>query len=313
LPNFCPDCGTKLATPNPNFCPNCGKVLGQKKVDKQKSSPPQACAPSVHELGTKLEKCVEEILIGMGFQTEWRQRIRGTSGVLHEIDVVAKKGKTFWAVECKNWKCPVGKELIGGFHSKLQDLGSNWNGIFVSYQGFTEPAEEYAEQFNIKRWDTDHLKEEWLAVSIGRAEYATIGKKITVKNALPLRVDFSQASKINLLNGNKTSASGLLSYTPYYSVDYSYHAAFKDPTREKHTFNDSGKVFVNALDCSVLNPPLRSTSTLKRTLNLVLSKDARQNAKRTTINCLKTFLMGFQTRNMNWQEKNNILSEFWSQ
>jgi len=170
---------------------------------------------SIHELGTKLEECVETILVGMGFQTERRKRIKGKiSGVLHEIDVIARKGDICWAVECKNLKSRVGKELIQKFHSTLQDLGPKWNGIFISYKGFTQPAEEYAEHFNIKRWDPERLKEEWFAVSIGRAEYATLGKKKTVKNALPLNFNFSQATKLTLLNKDKIRATGMLSYTP---------------------------------------------------------------------------------------------------
>jgi len=238
---------------------------------------------SIHELGTKLEECVETILVGMGFQTERRKKIKGkSSGVLHEIDVIARKGDICWAVECKNLKSRVGKEPMQKFHSTLQDLGPKWNGIFISYNGFTQPAEEYAEHFNIKRWDPERLKEEWFAVSIGRAEYATLGKKKTVKNALPLNFNFSQATKLSLRNKDRIMASGMLSYTPYYAIDYSYHARFKDPTKQSYTFKDSGKVLVNALDCSVLNPSTKRSSTVTRALKLVISKEARQVAKRTT-------------------------------
>jgi hypothetical protein len=284
LPNFCPDCGKKLESPNPNFCPNCGKALVPPEI--RKKAPPEMrtdTKTSIHELGTKLEECVEIILKkGMGFQTERRKKIKGkVSGVLHEIDVIARKGDICWAVECKNLKSRVGKELIQKFHSTLQDLGPKWNGIFISYKGFTQPAEEFAEQFNIKRWDPERLKEEWFAVSIGRAEYATLGKKKTVKNALPLNFNFSEASKVGLVNKDKIIVTGMLSYTPYFVIDYSYSARYKDPTKQSHKFKDSGKVVVSALDCSVLNPSKRS-STVTRTLKLVLSKEARQTAKRTT-------------------------------
>ena len=283
MPNFCPKCGKKLESPSPNFCPNCGKALAPNEI--QEKAPPKIRTDTkmpTYDLGIKLEECVEKILKkSMGYQTERRKRIKGKSGIPHEFDVVARKGDIFLVVECKNWKSRVGKEKICAFHDKLRDLGSKWNGIFVSYQGFTEPAEEYAEQCNIKRWDTDRLKEEWLAVSVGRAEYAPLGKKKTVKNALPLNFNFSQASRLSLLNKDKIQATGMLSYAPYFVIAYSYHAKFKDPTKQSHTFKASDKVFVNALDCSVLNPSKRS-STVTKTLKLVLSKEARQTARRTT-------------------------------
>ena len=235
---------------------------------------------SIHELGTKLEECVEKILKGKGFETECRRRLKGKTGVLHEIDVIARKGDILWAVECKNLKNRVGKELIQKFQSTLQDLGPKWNGIFISYNGFTQPAEQFAEQFNIKRWDPERLKEEWFAVSIGRAEYATLGKRKTVKNALPLNFNFSQASNLTLQNRKKIVATGMLSYTPYFVIDYAYHATFNDPTKQSHTFDDSGKVVVNALDCSVLNPSKQS-STVTKTIKRVLFKEVRQTAKRT--------------------------------
>jgi hypothetical protein len=283
LPNFCPKCGKKLESPNPNFCPNCGEALVP--PESHKKTPPEMrtdTTTSIYDLGTKLEECVEIILKkSMGFQTERRKRIKGKTGVLHEIDVVAQKDDILWAVECKNLKSKVGKELIQKFHSTLQDLGPKWNGVFISYKGFTQPAEEFAEHCNIKRWDPERLKEEWFAVSIGRAEYATLGEKKIVKNALALNVNFSKASKVSLLNKDKIIATGMLSYTSYFVIDYSYSARYKDPTKQSHTFQNSGKVVVNALDCSVLNPSKRS-STVTRTLKLVLSKEARQTAKRTT-------------------------------
>ncbi len=282
MPNFCPDCGDKLKSPNPKFCPNCGKPILSSQVHKKPQSKKfLKTKTSIHDLGTKFEECVEIILKGMGFETESRKRIKGTSGVSHEIDVVAKKGQILLAVECKNLKDSAGKELIQKFHSTLSDLGPKWNGIFASRMGFTRPAEEFAEQFNIKRWDQERLKEEWFAVSIGRAEYATLGNKKTVTNALTLNVNFFQATDINLLNKDKISATGMLSYSPYFVIDYDYRVNYKDPTKQTHVFKDADKVIVNALDCSVVNPSRRSSS-VKRALKFVLSKDARQTAKRTT-------------------------------
>ncbi len=280
MPSFCPDCGEKLSIPSPNFCPNCGKPLTLPgEVEKPRAE--AKFRTSIQDLGKKLEECVEKMLNAMGYHTERRRRISGKSGELHEIDVVAKKGNLIWAVECKNWINPVGIEQVRDFWAKLQDLGSEWNGIFVSFTGFTEPAENFAEQYNIDRWDQDFLKEEWLAVSVGRAEYATLGETKIVKNALPLNFDFSQVAEVGLRNKEKVSAKGMLSYHPYFVAEYSYYAKFKDPTKTIHTFKDSGQVFIDGLDGTILNPPpTKGTGTVTRALKLIVSKDARKESRR---------------------------------
>jgi hypothetical protein len=60
---------------------------------------------SIHDLGTKLEECVEIILkegMRARFETECRKIIKGKSGVSHEIDVVARKDHILLAVEYKS-------------------------------------------------------------------------------------------------------------------------------------------------------------------------------------------------------------------
>jgi len=280
LPKFCPNCGEKLPTLNPNFCPNCGKQLKTQEAAVKPSLATKSQV-SIQDLGKKLEECVEKILAAKGYETERRKKIEGKSGSLHEIDVVAKRSGIIWAVECKNWRSPVGIEQVEKFWATLQDLGSKWNGIFVSFTGFTEPAEKYSDQYNIDRWDQDKLKEDWLAVSVGRAGYATLGETITVKNALPLNFDFSQVSKIDFQNKEKMSATGMLSYHPYFVVTYSYSARFKDPTKTTHTFKDAGNVFVDGLDGVVLNPPpTKGIRTVKRTLKMIVSKETREENRR---------------------------------
>lgn len=68
-----------------------------------------------------------------------------------EIDLVLTNGltHTFWTsqssalifVECKNWKSPVGVKELRVFESKMRDRGAICKiGIFVSMNGFTQPA-----------------------------------------------------------------------------------------------------------------------------------------------------------------------------
>lgn len=282
--NYCPSCGAKLQVPNPKFCPNCGVNL---RVEKEHQTfisidADEGVQSAIYELGKKLEECVAKILEAKGYEIKMREKIKGVSGVPHEIDIVAKKGNVVKAVECKNWKAPVGKEDIQKFHDTLRDLGKNWNGIFVSFAGFTEDAENLAEYYGIDKWDSDFLKEEFWAISVGRAEYATVEKSLTVKNALPLRIDFLKAAELELKNKEKVTTYGMLSYHPYFVISYSYRAKVKDPTKKTHTFTDEGKVFIDGLDGTVLNPPpSKDIQTISRMLKTVLSKDVREESRRS--------------------------------
>ncbi|MBS7615239.1 restriction endonuclease [Candidatus Bathyarchaeota archaeon] len=273
--NYCPSCREKLQIPNPNFCPNCGNDLRKQEeiTPLQEENTEVQVQAAIHELGEKLEECVEKILVSKGFRTKRRERIRGISGALKEIDIVATRGSKIIAVECKNWKNPVGVDEIEKFWAKLKDLGSQWRGIFVSYPGgFSEDAEIFADHYNIDRWDVDFLKEEFWAISVGRADYATIEESITVKNALPLRNNFQKISEIELRNRDKVKAYGMLSYHPYYVIAYSYQAKVKDPTKKIHTFKDLGKVFIDGLDGTILNPPpIRGVQSLVKVFKAIVS------------------------------------------
>ena len=280
MPIFCPNCGSKLQIPNPNFCSGCGLSL---KKEAEIEEEPKKIGFSIQELGRMLEETVEKIYAAKGYKTERDKKIKGESGERHEIDIIAKKGSRICAIECKNYANPVGIEHVRNFHDKLMDISADWNGVFVSFSGFTEPAENYAEKCNIQRMDRDELAVKFLAISVGRAAYATQGSTITLENAMPLKVDFSEATKIDLKNKEKISLAEkpVLSYHPYFVVLYSYYTKFKDPTRNVHTFKDAGEVFVDGLDARVLNPPpTKALGTMKRTLKLIASKKERKENQR---------------------------------
>jgi len=282
---FCPNCGEELPSPNPNFCPYCGAPLNEPKkvrfVTQKEDDTEKEVQRAIYELGVKLEECVAKILAAKGYKTQQRVRLDGSSGVSHEIDVLARRGNIVKAVECKNWKTPVGKEVIQKLHDTLKDLGSKWNGVIASFAGFTEDAENLAKHYGIELWDPDYLKEEFWVISVGRAVEASFGETIKVENAFPIKVNFSEAAEIRLKNKDKIMMNGTLSYHPYYIVSYSYHAVFKDPTKKVHRFRDSGKVFIDALDGSVLNPtPLKTLASVTQVLKGVISKRAREESKR---------------------------------
>lgn len=284
MPNFCPNCGKKLPIPNPNFCPNCGLDLRKEKsyvLSTEESTKEKEVQRAIHELGEKLEECVEKILAAKGYKTKRRVRRVGLSGAHHEIDVLAQKGKVIKVVECKNWRAPVGKKVVEDLYAKLKDLDLKCDGIVASFAGFTEDARNFAEYYGIELWEPDYLKEELFAVSVGRAKEVEFGETIKVENALPLKISFMKAAEIKLQNKDKIAVSGKLSYHPYYVVSYSYYARFKDPTKTVHKFKDEGKVFIDALDGEVLNPPpVKDIVGFARKLKSIISKQKREESKR---------------------------------
>jgi hypothetical protein len=286
LPKFCPNCGVKLEFEDAKFCPECGfnltKGTVSTRVTVQKNEANEAeLSGSVFDLGNKLEQVVEKILQASGYETERRRKLQGTSGTLSEIDIIGKKTDKTVAVECKNYSEPIGIDEIRSFAYKLKDLGHGWKGIFVAYNGFTDGAAKLAENENIERWDHGEISEKWLALSVGRvASYK--GQSVDLKSALPLNINFDQASQINLLNKDKVKVSNVeLIYHPYYTIEYIFKALFKDPTRETHKFEDRDTLFVDALDAHILNPmPEKGLGMVKKVLKVIASKSAHAENER---------------------------------
>jgi len=283
---FCPNCGIELKFQQAKFCPECGAPLSNNESPKTGSpiskSFEEPTIPgadiNVYELGKKLEDVVESIYKSKGYVTQRRQRIEGESGTKSEIDIVAKRGNRIIAIECKNYTDAVGIDKVRDFSEKLRDL--HLEGVFIALSGLTQGAEQFAESRHIETIDSGELMEKWWTISVGRGESAR-GQSLILEYALPLNVSFTQATKINLLNKEKVKVSGAeLIFHPYFFAEYAFKAQFKDPTKELHKFQDSDKLFVDALDGKVLNPmPEKGLGILKAIKNISSSSARAENAR----------------------------------
>jgi len=288
LPKYCPNCGVKLVISDVKFCSECGYALQvsiileeatiEEKVPREEE---EELTTSIYELGNRLEEVVEKIFQSRGFETERRRRLEGKSGTKSEIDIIAKKsGKTI-AVECKNYSDPVSIDKVRDFSQKLQDLDLRWNGIFVSFSGFTSEASQFAQHNKIETWERDEISEKWLTLSVGRAE-SRKGQSLTLEYALPLNIDFNHATFIDLQNKDKIQVSNTeLIYHPYFLIEYVLKDQFKDPTKKLHRFEDRDTLFIDALDGSIINPmPSKGVGVLEKTIKLVTSKRVRAENQR---------------------------------
>jgi len=246
----CPECGNVLPS-SAKFCPECGHKLTRfLKYKAEKKDAVHTRELNISELGEKLEEAVEMIFQARGFKTFRRRRLKGKSGTINEIDVLAKKGDKVIAVECKNLATAIGQDHVRNFCFKLNELNIK-KGYFASNSEFTSGARQLAQQRNITLWTRENLMEMIYAVTIGRYK---LGQKIQFKRALPCKVDFDLAIQLNLENKEKVNIlESELVYHPYFSVEYLYKAIYHDPSRKVHKFSDEGTVFIDAIDGKVVN------------------------------------------------------------
>lgn len=284
MPNFCPECGCRLESPQAKFCSACGAKLIKNLFEEGVNRPSTIEGKDVYDLGVRLEAIVEKIFQEEGFQTKRRQKIEGKSGAYNEIDIIVERGRQKIAVECKNYSTPVGIEKIRDFSSKLRDIGNCWHGLVVSYSDFTSDAETYAESENIELMGREELTERWVAVSIGRGNRK--GEKIDLEYALPLNYDFYKATELDLYNKELVSIKDAkLVYHPFYKIKYQVKWKKRDPSKKLHVFDDKGTVYLDALDNKVLNMlSLTGSTDIVKSIVKAFSSEARlenSNAKKT--------------------------------
>ena len=295
---FCPECGAKQEG-SPKFCPECGTKFPQSlespEVPQPASSSPEPTSfipsptpqPAInsHELGLRLEEVVESIYKADGYATQRRQHMKGVvRGYNNEIDILATRGNEKIAIECKNFKSPVGISQVRDFSVKIQDLGPGWRGVFVGYSDFTEDASQFAESRNIETLDRDEVKEKWFALSVGRS--GKRGEKITIEHGLPVNTGFIPATQLDLVNSEKVVVSDVkLIFHPYIRYPYHFKKVFLDPVKGKHTFDDRGTVVIDLLDNEILNShDMRSVSGIAQTLTQTFTAKGRQeNTRRKLI------------------------------
>jgi hypothetical protein len=226
---FCPECGSQLPLGQANFCPNCGKSLwdvteSSGTFEEQKEATVQSGQTAIYSLGVKLEQMVEQIMKNKGFSTERRIKLRGQSGVLHEIDVLAKRENGVLAVECKNYGEArlVGIKEIRDFQSKLQDLSQINHAMFVTNIKFTSEAAEYAKHSQIELWDGEKLSRDFYLLNLGRlGSNGTASTASTVLDcALPIKTQHNEVTKLLLVNPHITVIETTLDLHPYYVFEY---------------------------------------------------------------------------------------------
>lgn len=117
---------------------------------------------SAHERGLKLEKRITECFKAKGYNVEHNIKLRGRSGVEHQIDVYAEYKAPLHTskivVECKSYDQPIDKDIVMKLVHEVDDLGMD-KGILVTTSYFTTDAVSTAQGYNIELWDNQKLKD----------------------------------------------------------------------------------------------------------------------------------------------------------
>jgi len=294
MPQFCPQCGHKLEFSDAKFCPDCGRSLTPIESETietelkevSKSNEVQKIPKfNIHEAGRKLEQNIELLFQSQGYQTERNKRIRGKSGTLNEIDIIAIRDRDRVAIECKNYSNLVGIEKIRDFLFKLEDLENEWRGVFIAYSDFTEDAEQLAESERVEMWGHDEITEKIAAFYVGR--YSVKGEKIELDPALELNIDYEKASVLYLHNKEKvTIQKASLFFHPYYKIHFHLRDQVQDPNRKMHIIDNKGIIVVDALSGKVLNKELiieEGIDGLIQSIKQIASQKERKRNRRLNV------------------------------
>ena len=268
------NCGVEGDFQKAKFCHNCGNRLDQdyqaQKIADADTSLTSSKAifqeilshetysnnvllpkdtSSIYNLGVQLEEVVEQILKKRDFSTQRRLKLKGRSGSLSEIDVLASKKNLKIAVECKNYdkETVVGIKEIRDFHSKLNDIQHYGESLFVTYGKFSSESISYADKYNIELWDGHRLSQIHLSILVGRHSSSKSYNEINLEAALPISLTFQEVSSVYLQNSSNVKVSGLVLFRPYYLFDYKLDLIKIDKRGKTHRIKDEGSRIMDAI------------------------------------------------------------------
>ena len=303
MPKFCHNCGKTVKVEDAKFCNECGASFTERtnddiKINKNESDIIKKevkseieMEPTVNEnmsplsnkdLGNKLEAFTAEILEAEGWSVKKNERKRLESKSMAEWDIIATKklkDKTLTRiVECKNYGNSVQREKIDAFYGKLQSFSEikNPNALFVSIS-FTSGARSQAAYTGIELWDKKDLTEKIFSTKIGR--HGNQYKEIIIPYALPLLIDYTKITHLELKNPDKVSVNrAKLFWRPFYTIKYSVNISKSDPSGKSHTVKDDGICYVDAQDGAVLNLPTpKENDTLFDIFPTIKFKDSEED------------------------------------
>ncbi|AGK61147.1 hypothetical protein Asulf_01147 [Archaeoglobus sulfaticallidus PM70-1] len=113
-----------------------------------------------YEKGVELEKLVAQLFKSKGYDVMHNVKLKGRSGVEHQIDVYAEYKCPLHlsriVIECKAYDTPINKDIVMKLIQEVLDLGVD-RGILVTTSYFTPDAVSTANGYNVDLWDYTKL------------------------------------------------------------------------------------------------------------------------------------------------------------
>lgn len=122
--------------------------------------------------GFSFEEFVAKIFEREGYSVKRHQILKGKSGITHEIDVVAEKGKEKLMIECKHHSKPgmwINVQVPLYVYARYLDLGDIFTGaMIVTNSRFSEQSEDYSKSAGIRLMSWDYPAGESLKDTVDR-------------------------------------------------------------------------------------------------------------------------------------------------
>jgi len=95
-----------------------------------------------HKRGKALEKVLNELFACYEISIRESFTISGenSEGIVEQIDGVIQFEGTYYLVEMKWWKDPIGKSEINDHIVRMQERGGQVKGLYISFSDYTEPS-----------------------------------------------------------------------------------------------------------------------------------------------------------------------------
>jgi len=106
--------------------------------------------------GRLFEDLVEHYFRLRGYEAKRNLRVRGGSGVIHEVDILLVTAEGYSVVEVKNTGEPVPKEVVMKAFEVARDIGAR-GAVVVSASGFTPDARRVARSLGVELLTMDDI------------------------------------------------------------------------------------------------------------------------------------------------------------
>jgi len=179
---------------------------------------------SSYEKGLELEELVSRLFAAKGYDVKHDIKLKGRSGVTHQIDVYAEYRCPLHVsrivIECKAYDKPVDKDIVMKLIHEVSDLGMD-RGILVTTSYFTWDAVKTAEGYNIDLWDNAKLKELLDETGVLEERVETPSNVYYVKPLVAIEDAEKTLSKHakGILSGVKSVEFIGMKYYPYYEIN----------------------------------------------------------------------------------------------